>query len=1481
MAKDTDHFRIVGVGASAGGLESLEKLFASMPGDLGMAFVIVQHLSPNHKSLMTELLSRHCAMPVQRAEDGVEVQPNNVYLLPPRKEIIIRGGRIVLTDKDPEQALTLPIDRFFRSLGQDLGPRSIAIVLSGSGSDGSRGIVEVKRAGGLVLAESAETANFDGMPLSARATGAVDHVCSPQAMARLLTALATNAEPPAELMPEPELPTAMGVVLSLLRESYGIDFSDYRPSTVMRRLERRVAMRGHTSLDTYADELQSDGSELSALYQDLLIGVTQFFRDPDAFAVMERTVMPLLLQQTEPGAEIRMWIAGCATGEEAYSLAMLLFEQLTAARRPVVAKIIATDVDRRSLDFASAGVYDQERLRHVSPERLTRFFIKRSDGYQVSKELRQLIVFAPHNVVRDAPFTRMHLISCRNLLIYFEPHAQKAVLSLFHFGLAPTGVLMLGSSESPGSLAEEFSSIDDHWKIYRKRRDVRLLHQLRLPLSRAPGRVYEAKAPPPDTHLMPTYDRLLDRYMPPSLLVDENRTLLDTFAGAERWLRVKGRRPSRNLLDLLDPDSRPVIAGAVARALKETGMVRYTGVRLHDGTATQTATLTAEAIVHRHSSYRHVLITITPAEPQGVEARTAIDGDERAPGSYEAGRAPEAGRALAEGNEALEDELAYTRETLQATIEELETSNEELQATNEELIASNEELQSTNEELHSVNEELYTVNAEHQKKIEELRELNNDMQHLIEGSDIGTLFLDRELRIRRYTPRIADVFRILPQDVGRRIDDFSHEIERESLLGDMRRVLQGGVGVEAEVRDAAGRPYFLRILPYRSRGPSRAEDDAPGVEGTEPQAEGVVLTLTDISMLTRTRLRLASLSAIVESSDDAIVGIGLDGEIRSWNPGARRLYGYSAEEAVGRSILTLCPTEEVEVMRDALAALHLGRSAEQLHALRLHRDGWLLIASATVSPVLDPRGEVEGGAVIARDVSALWRAQRDAQERQELVRLLLDSTAEAIYGLDLNGRCSFCNRACATLLGYEDPRELIGEDMHALHHYLHPDGTPYPAHECPIQTTAQQGVSVHRNDEVFVRADGSTFSVEYRSHPLRRGNDIVGSVVTFLDITERKQAEAEIQVASQRREQFLAMLSHELRNPLAAVLNATSLLRLKDGDSPAQAVRARRVVERQTRHMARLLDDLLDVARITSGKFQLRAQACTLQDAIVGAIESIAPQLAEHRIELQRELPAAPVVLFGDPVRLQQVVANLLSNAIRHSDPGGRVELDVRSEDGHARLALRDHGTGIQPELLPQIFDLFVQSAQHLDRSRGGLGVGLTLVKRIVELHGGTVQAKSDGNGHGSEFVVRLPLSSDRTPQALDDRELERSAGRRIVLVEDQADAREMLGMLLTARGHEVVEAADGASGIEQIERMRPDAALIDIGLPTMSGYDVARRIRSNSSLDAVTLVALTGYGMHSDVEAASDAGFDEHLTKPVESDRLESILARCVRMRT
>jgi two-component system CheB/CheR fusion protein len=1459
--------RIVGIGASAGGLESLEQLFGELPPDTGMAFVVVQHLSPDFRSLMDELLSRHSEMPVLLASDGVAVAANHIYLMPPGKEMIIRERKLRLTDKDPVVGLSLPIDQFFRSLAIDQGPQAVAIVLSGSGTDGSRGIVEVKRNGGMVMAESAGTARFDGMPLSAIQSGAVDHTRGPRDLARILRGLPPlePAEPIEELSDDP----AMSSILRLLRDQFGIDFSLYKTTTVTRRVQRRIGLLFIKNVQAYADQLEHDAEELNALYQDLLIGVTQFFRDPEAFAILERDVIPALLDQVPAGEDIRLWVAGCATGEEAYSLAMLFHEQLTARQRAVNLKILATDVHPLSLEVASSGMYGDDQLAHVTPVRLERYFARRAGGYQVSPELRQLIIFARHNVTKDAPFTKMHFISCRNMLIYFQTPAQRSVLSLFHFGLASNGVLFLGASEGVGVLSDEFVTVDEHWKIYRKRRDVHLLAQVRMPLSRGTARraPLAIELPRPtgaDPVLLHTYDKLLDRFMPPSVLVDSELVLIDSFAGAEELLKVRRRRPSSNILDLIDGELRTVVGGAIQRALKEQGPVTYTGVRVPDGDAGERrCTLSAEAFHHPRTGTRHVLVTFgglaepqpaaLPANGNGHGAHAGADGEAHARATLEL---DELARDRMSN---LETELAYTRETLQATIEELETSNEEMQATNEELVASNEELQSTNEELHSVNEELYTVNAEYQSKITELKELNTDMAHLLEGTDVGTVFLDHELHIRRFTSRIASVFRILPHDLGRKISDFSHNIERDSLMEDIERVHRDGVVIEDEVRDGAGTPYFLRILPYRVA--AVREKNQPRNTGLVESApiNGVVLTLTDISALDKARARLAQLSAIVESSEDAIVGKNLDGTITTWNRGAERLYGYSAEEAIGLNARTLL-MRDAEAEFDAfLERIRRGEKVEHVRSMRVRKDGRRIEVSVAMSPIYDRDGRVCGASAIARDITPLLAAQRELQQRQERIELLLDSTAEAIFGLDRDGRCTFVNPAFVRMVGC--PGEaLIGHKLTSF------------ADDSAIYRAVHDGFATNSDDEHLLRADGTSVPVEFWSTPVKNGGVVEAAVVTCLDITERKLAESELKTASRRREQFLAMLSHELRNPLAAVLNAIRVMQRSKFDSGAMT-KGQQVVERQSRHMARLLDDLLDVSRITRGKFELRKADLDLRQPIEAAVESTAPRFTDRNISLELQVPLTAFPVHGDASRLQQIVVNVLSNAATYSGSGTKVTLSLGREADQAVLRVRDHGMGIEPEMLGQIFELFVQADQRLDRSAGGLGVGLSLARTIVELHGGTIEARSEGPERGSEFTVRLPLL--RRVLADERNEAVQNSRCKIVLVEDIVDAREMLRLLLEDNGHTVVDVGDGPAAVEAIAREHPEVALVDIGLPGMNGFEVAQAIRRRPELSDVVLVALTGYGAPSDVAAAREAGFDEHVTKPIDLERIEEIIAR------
>ena len=1457
-------FHVVGIGASAGGLEPLERLFSRLPADTGMAFVVVQHLSPDFKSLMSELLSRRTSMPVRPAEHEMPVEPNCVYLIPPTKEITIKQRRLLLRDKDPKHGLALPIDLFLRSLAHDVGERAVAVILSGSGSDGSRGITDIRRAGGTVFCESPDTAQFNGMPVSAMNTGVVDQVLPAEEIAAAIVALGRPSV--GEDTAAPGVPVESGdAIMRLLRDEYGIDFSHYKASTVTRRIERRLAMNRSLDLEMYAEQLRNDPRELNSLYEDLLIGVTRFFRDDAAFTALETKVIPEIVERTTGDEQIRVWVAGCATGQEPYSIAILLHEQLARARRPVNVKILATDVHKTSLEVASAGVYGEPQVAGISPDRLKKFFTLKADGYHIAQGLRESIVFAPHNLIRDAPFTKLDLVVCRNLLIYFQPHAQQTVLTLFHFCLKPGGFLFLGSSETPGALLDEFDTIDEHSKVYRKRRDIALPRDLKLPLARGATLPRAASAALSRSQtiqpqLLAAYDRLLDRFMPPSFLVDAEGLLVDSFGGVAPLLKIKQRRPTQCLVDMLDDELRAVVSGALHRIRRNPEGVVSADVNVPG--QPQPFTLSAEAVRTAQGISGHVLITL---ERAGAAAPQPLSLAAAPPAAQQPAPAATAPVAATLHVESLEEELSYTRQNLQAAIEELEATNEELQATNEELIASNEELQSTNEELHSVNEELYTVNAEYQKKNVELQELNNDIEHLLNGTDVATIFLDRTLCIRRFTPRIAQTFDLLPQDVGRSIRSFSHDLKHQTLIADIERVLRDGTSVETQTFDSRDCCYFLRILPYYARGTEAATTQERGAPGVP---DGVVLTLVDISALEQARAKLAQLSAIVESSDDAIVGSSLDGVITTWNNGACRVFGYVAEEAVGRHFGFLQPADRRDEVDGMLSQVRHGRPVERLETKCLRKDGTQSDLSIKFSPIFDSTNRSVGVSAIARDITPLIRTRFEVAEREERIRLLLDSTAEAIYGIDLNGICTFCNPACARILGYESPAALIGKQMHPLVHHTKADGSPYPAEQSSIYDAMRHRQEAHIDDEVLWRADGTSFPAEYWSHPICREDDVIGAVVTFLDITERRRAEQEIQDGSRRREQFLAMLSHELRNPLAAILSATRVL---EGNVVPDRLRqeASLVVERQAKHMARLLDDLLDVARITRGRIVLRNERLDLRDTTRSAVEALQPFLAEHASHLELDLDAEPIPVIGDPARLQQIQANLLSNASKYSPRGAGIRLTVARDGEQALIRVTDQGNGIERDMLPRIFDLFVQGDKSLDRTESGLGIGLTLLRSLVELHHGTVEAYSDGPGTGSMFTIRLPLAKPTVARLAGASERVRT----VVIVEDQADARRMLEILLESMGVRVFTAENGKDGAALIERIQPDIALVDLGLPVMNGYELARLIRRPGADSTVKLVALSGYGQDADIQAALDAGFDEHITKPPDPQRLERLV--------
>jgi two-component system, chemotaxis family, CheB/CheR fusion protein len=1322
--------QVVGIGASAGGLDPLVRFFDNLPKDTGMAFVIVQHLSPDFKSLMDELLARHTALPIHLVEDGMAVEPDHVYLIPSRKEMIISGGRLLLGDRGRQQELTLPIDVFFRSLAQDCGPRAVAIVLSGGGSDGSRGIGDVHHAGGLVLVQDPESAQFDGMPRAAHESGVADALLEPQDMPRALLEHADRRSAAREAAgPAPAPPELQGLdaVYRMLQEEFGLDFTHYKPSTVTRRIERRLALARSQDLNEYLQRLRNERDELDALYRDLLIGVTRFFRDPEAFALLEQSVLPDLMAHMPPDAPLRLWVAGCATGEEAYSLAIAVQDLMArVGERPV--KIFATDVHRGSLEKAAAAIYDEEALANVSPERLARYFTRAGANYQVVPDLRQMIVFAQHNVIRDAPFTRLDLVTCRNLLIYLQPAAQQRCLSFFHFALRQGGVLFLGPSETLGPLAHGFEILDKHWQLYRKQGEARTPVDTRRPAllagdPRLPPPVAPTPAPRQSmAQLLGTYDALLDQVMPPGFLVSESGELVHVFTGGSRFLHMPEGRQGLGVLELVQGELKMILSGALKRALREPAAIVFKGVRAGGDGDEGVYRVTLRGVRGRSGTTPHVVVRIEPTAGAGQRPsppETQID----------------LGQVSRDQLAALESELGHTKENLQAAIEQLEASNEELQASNEELQASNEELQSTNEELQSVNEELYTVNAEYQRKIAELTELTNDMDNLLASTEVGTIFLDGQLRIRKFTPQVAQTFSLVPHDVGRPIDAFAHKMDHPELVEDLRRVLATGQPVEHDLLDLKGQAFFLRLLPYRVKG----------------AIDGVVLTLIDVSGL--------------KAAEDALF------------------------------------------------------------------------------------------------------------HERYLLNSLLRTAPDAIYFKDARGRFIRANHAMGLRLGLADPAEAVGKTALDLH-----DRETALAMNREDEVVMRTGQAQHYRLERRAGGDGQEeWDLVTRLPLLDRDEHIVGAIAIFRDVTEQKHAEAKIQEAVRRRDQFLAMLSHELRNPLGAIVTATALLRegaaTAQGRGPAIAV-----LERQSQQMARLLDDLLEASRVTQNKIELRRHVLDLRDVASEAADVVRGAMEAQGVTFTTELPAEPVPIDGDPARLQQVQINLLSNAAKYTPAGGRVRLRLTREGQEAVICVQDDGAGIPAAMLESVFDLFVQSHRTLDRAAGGLGVGLTLVRSLVQMHGGTVSARSEGEGKGSEFVVRLPLALTAPVQAALPPPEARAPvprGATVVVVEDNADSREMLCTLLEGAGFVCHTAGAGMAALALVDQVHPDIVILDVGLPEMNGFEVARRIRSNPEHADVRLIAVTGYGQAADRAASREAGFDSHLVKPVQVDQLLALLVQ------
>jgi len=985
-------FPVVGIGASAGGLAAFEAFFSAMPANAepGMAFVLVQHLAPDHKSILTDLVRRYTRMQVHEVEDGMAVQPNCTYIIPPNRDMAFLNGVLQLLEQTSPRGMRLPIDFFFRSLAQDQRERAICIVLSGTGSDGTQGVRAIKGEGGMVMVQNPESADYDGMPRSAIATGLTDYILPPAEMPAQLVAYVAHTFGKKTRPFSP--PTAraedfLKKICVLMRAQTGHDFSLYKQNTMVRRVERRMAVHQIDRLDGYVRYLQQNPAEGEALFRDLLIGVTSFFRDPEAFTALEEKVIPQLFAGKSAGAVIRVWSPGCSTGEEAYSLAILLQERLEALKQTFTVQVFATDIDSRAIAVARAGVYPAGITADITAERLARFFTHDPEigVYRIQKGIRELLILSEQDVIKDPPFSKLDLISCRNLMIYMRGELQKKIIPLFHYALNPGGALFLGTSETVGEFVDLFSPLDSKWKLYQSKGEAQGAHRPALgrfiPPLTADGNVpAPAKAGRSVVGKVPLRElaeqALINEYIPASVVVNDRGDILYIHGRTGKYLEPAPGDAGMNITKMAREGLRQELATALHKAEASKETVRYPDLK-----------------VKTNGDFIKVNLTVRPlaAAPLDPAKGSGQFGDKGWPEAPAAGLflvsfedAPAAlpvrpGQTKGTGvgvvdpadsdtrTAALEQELRDKEEYLQTTLEEMETSSEELKSANEEMQSVNEELQSTNEELEtskeelqSLNEELNTVNSELQQKVAELSRSNNDMNNLLSGTGVGTVFVDLRLNIRRFTPPATQLINLIQTDVGRPVGHVVSNLRGyDRLLEDTQEVLNTLIPKELEVQTKAGDWYLLRILPYRTLG---------------NVIEGAVLTFTDITELKaaqaqalREAITQRHLAVVVLNAHDAITVQDLEGRTLAWNPAAERMYGWSEAEALAMNIRDRIPEKQHAETFIHLQQLARAEVLEPYRAQRLAKDGRIVDVWLTATALVNETGEMYAIATTERE----------------------------------------------------------------------------------------------------------------------------------------------------------------------------------------------------------------------------------------------------------------------------------------------------------------------------------------------------------------------------------------------------------------------------------------------------------------------------------------------------------------------------------
>ena len=988
FAEQPDDFLVVGIGASAGGVQALQEFFQNVPASSGIAWVAILHLSPDHDSQLTQILQRVAAIPVMKVTEKIKVEPDHIYVVSPSQHLVVQDENIVPLANMQIEDRRAPVDIFFRHLAEAFGPRAVCVVLSGTGANGSIGLKRIKEMGGVAFVQNPREAEFNEMPRNSIATELVDEVLSvaeiPVAIINYRNnigsvTISVDTEKRSEQQQQ-----ALREIFTQLRIRTGHDFTNYKRPTLLRRIERRINMRNLSDLPSYADLVSKNPNETTALLKDLLISVTNFFRDAKPFQSIEEDVLPALLREKKSEDEVRIWVVGCATGEEAYSLAMLFAEQLYGAIDPPKIQIFATDIDEAAIAVAREGLYTINEAADVSAERLRRFFTREGEGYRVRREIREMVLFANHNFLKDPPFSRLHLISCRNVLIYLNNVAQERVMETFHFALNPGSFLFLGTSESVEVASDLFAVANRESHIF-KARVVSKKH-------------YPVPESLPKLHLHETlqqtakkqeavgagrisfgelHQKLLEEYAPPSLVVNEEYDIVHMSEKVGKYLEIAGGEPTRNLLKLVRPDLRLELRTALYQAVQKQTAVEARNVKIQLGEEANSVNLHIRPVVNQNSTAKGFILVVFEPDEGGYERVRVVDALDK----------PIA-KQLEEELVRLKVQLRHSNEEHEFQTEELKAANEELQALNEELRSSTEELETSKEELQSINEELRTVNQELKVRIEEISITSNNLQNLINSANVATVFLDRSFRTRLFTEAAREIFSLIPRDYGRSISDITHKLNYPYLVRDAETVLEKLTVIEQEVTTTDNRWYMMRILPYRT---------------SEDRINGVVITFFDITRRKEAEKALQQseqhLRLLIESARDyAIFGLDTERRVTRWNSGAEMIIGYTPTEIIGKSVDIIFTSEDCEhnePEKEAEIAVKEGRMLSKRWHVR--KDGSRFFGSGSVSPLRDHYGTLLGFVKIMHDLTKNKEAEEALLQSERRFRSLVTATTDIVY----------------------------------------------------------------------------------------------------------------------------------------------------------------------------------------------------------------------------------------------------------------------------------------------------------------------------------------------------------------------------------------------------------------------------------------------------------------------------------------------------